>query len=545
MAGFSNNLAVLGEWRDCSPNQRKRSKAELDREVSLEEDVKDDKDFLQTMFQEKPCCYSRGGLSERIAARSGFNVPTSINTESSTLGSLCLNISSPGVSPASLLESPVFLSNPLLSPTTGKLSYLPSDHKAKDEFFDPTTIGLEPDDSQAYEQTHDIGLGDSMASSGAPADDGYNWRKYGQKLVKGSEYPRSYYKCTHPNCEVKKKVERSREGHITEIIYAKNHNHPKPSPNRRSGIGSSGTCNDMQLDGTEQQESFAGTDENVEWTSPVSHSGSMQVQSGTQFGYGDAAFFNVEGEEERTSHMSLSIGGNGEADESEPKRRKLEACASRTTREPKVVVQTTSDIDILEDGYRWRKYGQKVVKGNPNPRSYYKCTANGCIVTKHVERASDDLTSVLTTYIGKHTHEVPAARNNSSHLSPGSSGTIPGGLATQTQNHQVHYPVPHSSSEGMVTANSSLFDFQTPMRPPPWAGFSAYGGETELLGLSISGLAIGQERFTGLPTPAIGDTAEMMLQLPAEPKVEPVSQQELGLSRSSLIYSDMSRLPQI
>lgn len=115
MAGFSNNLAVMGEWRDCSPNQKKRSKAELDREVSLEEDIKDDKDFLQTMFQEKPCCYSRGGLSERIAARSGFNVPTSINTESSTLGSLCLNITSPGVSPASLLESPVFLSNPLVT----------------------------------------------------------------------------------------------------------------------------------------------------------------------------------------------------------------------------------------------------------------------------------------------------------------------------------------------------------------------------------------------------------------------------------------------
>lgn len=41
---------------------------------------------------------------------------------------------------------------------------------------------------------------------------------------------------------------------------------------------------------------------------------------------------------------------------------------SRTVREPRVVVQTMSDIDILDDGYRWRKYGQKVVKGNPNPR---------------------------------------------------------------------------------------------------------------------------------------------------------------------------------
>ena len=46
------------------------------------------------------------------------------------------------------------------------------------------------------------------------------------------------------------------------------------------------------------------------------------------------------------------------------------AAATRSTgREGnKVVVQLESDVDILEDGYRWRKYGQKVVKGNPNPR---------------------------------------------------------------------------------------------------------------------------------------------------------------------------------
>jgi hypothetical protein len=37
-------------------------------------------------------------------------------------------------------------------------------------------------------------------------------------------------------------------------------------------------------------------------------------------------------------------------------------------REPRVVVQTMSEVDILDDGYRWRKYGQKVVRGNPNPR---------------------------------------------------------------------------------------------------------------------------------------------------------------------------------
>jgi len=40
----------------------------------------------------------------------------------------------------------------------------------------------------------------------------------------------------------------------------------------------------------------------------------------------------------------------------------------RSVREPRVVVQIETDVDILDDGYRWRKYGQKVVKGNPNPR---------------------------------------------------------------------------------------------------------------------------------------------------------------------------------
>lgn len=49
---------------------------------------------------------------------------------------------------------------------------------------------------------------------------------------------------------------------------------------------------------------------------------------------------------------------------------------SRTVREPRIVVQTTSDIDILDDGYRWRKYGQKVVKGNPNPRYVYSLGHN-------------------------------------------------------------------------------------------------------------------------------------------------------------------------
>ena len=45
--------------------------------------------------------------------------------------------------------------------------------------------------------------------------------------------------------------------------------------------------------------------------------------------------------------------------------------ASRTVREPRVVVQVECESDVLNDGYRWRKYGQKVVKGNLHPRYWF------------------------------------------------------------------------------------------------------------------------------------------------------------------------------
>ncbi|KAK7399450.1 hypothetical protein VNO78_10632 [Psophocarpus tetragonolobus] len=48
--------------------------------------------------------------------------------------------------------------------------------------------------------------------------------------------------------------------------------------------------------------------------------------------------------------------------------------ARRKVREPRFCFKTMSDVDVLDDGYKWRKYGQKVVKNTQNPRSYYRCT---------------------------------------------------------------------------------------------------------------------------------------------------------------------------
>ncbi|RLN30504.1 uncharacterized protein C2845_PM05G19460 [Panicum miliaceum] len=60
-----------------------------------------------------------------------------------------------------------------------------------------------------------------------PPDDGYTWRKYGQKDILGSRYPRSYYRCTHKNyygCEAKKKVQRlDDDPFMYEVTYCGNH----------------------------------------------------------------------------------------------------------------------------------------------------------------------------------------------------------------------------------------------------------------------------------------------------------------------------------
>nr|WJJ45887.1 WRKY37 [Persea americana] len=56
------------------------------------------------------------------------------------------------------------------------------------------------------------------SSGNTMADDGYKWRKYGQKSIKNSPNPRSYYRCTNPRCSAKKQVERSTEDPDTLII---------------------------------------------------------------------------------------------------------------------------------------------------------------------------------------------------------------------------------------------------------------------------------------------------------------------------------------
>ena len=34
----------------------------------------------------------------------------------------------------------------------------------------------------------------------------------------------------------------------------------------------------------------------------------------------------------------------------------------------RVAFKTRSDVEVLDDGFKWRKYGKKMVKNSPHPR---------------------------------------------------------------------------------------------------------------------------------------------------------------------------------
>lgn len=246
-----------------------------------------------------------------------------------------------------------------------------------------------------------------------PANDGYNWRKYGQKQVKASEYPRSYYRCTHPNCRVTKKVERNLEGKITEIIYKGQHDHELPEPNKRTK---------NNVDRRPSMNSQSGPELGLPLEREMNRS--IEVSHSAPEGEQGLPQLTSVPLPDPSSNLEMIVVEPRQEDDDEPnpKRRNIEAeptaeksSLHKTVTEPKIVLQTRSEVDLLDDGYKWRKYGQKVVKGNPHPRSYYKCTFAGCNVRKHVERSSADPKAVITTYEGKHNHDVPAPRksNNS------------------------------------------------------------------------------------------------------------------------------------
>ncbi|KAI3805833.1 hypothetical protein L1987_21720 [Smallanthus sonchifolius] len=61
---------------------------------------------------------------------------------------------------------------------------------------------------------------------------------------------------------------------------------------------------------------------------------------------------------------------------------------------------------LIDDGYAWRKYGQKVILNSKHQRNYYRCShkfEQGCQATKQVQKTNDEPSKYKITYNGLHT----------------------------------------------------------------------------------------------------------------------------------------------
>ncbi|KAJ6378239.1 hypothetical protein OIU78_028476 [Salix suchowensis] len=63
-----------------------------------------------------------------------------------------------------------------------------------------------------------------------------------------------------------------------------------------------------------------------------------------------------------------SAGHSGATSRNNSIKHKTGAKKNKTEVEQRIAFRTKSDMEIMDDGFKWRKYGKKSVKNSPHPR---------------------------------------------------------------------------------------------------------------------------------------------------------------------------------
>ncbi|CAD6340174.1 unnamed protein product [Miscanthus lutarioriparius] len=140
-----------------------------------------------------------------------------------------------------------------------------------------------------------------------------------------------------------------------------------------------------------------------------------------------------------------------------------------------------------DDGFSWRKYGQKHILGAKFPRGYYRCTyrtAQACAATKQVQRSDTDLCVFDVTYQGEHTcHQKQRATVAAAAAAHGGSQSPPPEPLEQQQDPSMQllgmgfkrvlkvetaglHDHDRDRDRGPASAPAASFSFSFPSMPP-------------------------------------------------------------------------------
>ncbi|KAI4966648.1 probable WRKY transcription factor 2 [Hordeum vulgare subsp. vulgare] len=102
-----------------------------------------------------------------------------------------------------------------------------------------------------------------------------------------------------------------------------------------------------------------------------------------------------------TSQPAMATAGSGHGDEQ----------VQRQATWPEEADGGSQPLVMPEDGYQWKKYGQKFIKNIQKIRSYFRCRDRRCGAKKKVEWQPGD-PSLRVVYDGAHQHGSPSSSSS-------------------------------------------------------------------------------------------------------------------------------------